>query len=199
MSFWWGRARRLVDSPVLFWTIALVLAVVSGLSLTRALRPDRPADQATAVLVAQRDIAAGALLRGAVTVQAWPGTPPPDALESPPEPDAAAAADIAAGEPVLARRVGSTTGLAARLEPGMRGVWVPAPIGTIADVSHVDVIGSGDPLLGPGVSVVIARRAPVLSREPEVLLVGLTHAQSLQVVEALVNGTVTVALSGPEG
>ena len=198
MSIWWGRARHLVDSPVLFWTIALALAVVSGFALTRVSRPESPGDNTHTVVIAQRDIVAGASLSGAVAIEPWSGRPPSDALESLPPPDATAAADIAAGEPVLARRVGSTSGPAAGLQPGMRGVYVPPPIGTIADVSHVDVIGSGDPLLGPGISVVLARRAPVLSREPDALLVGLTHAQSLEVIEALVSGSVTVTLSGPE-
>lgn len=197
MSFLWGRARRVLDSPVLFWTIALALAAVSALVLTRAGRPE-PVDDARHVVVAQRDIAAGASLRGAVAVEPWLGTPPSDALGSLPHPDATATADIAAGEPVLARRVGSTSGPAAGLQTGMRGVFVPPPLGAIAEVSHVDVVGSGDPLLGSGISVVLAQRAPVLSREPDALLVGLTHAQSLEVIEALVSGTVTVTLSGPE-
>lgn len=195
MSFWWSRARRLVDSPVLFWTIALMLAAASGLSMARANRP--PDDGARAVLIAERDIVAGAPLQGAVSVRPWPGTPPSDALASLPAPDATAGADIAAGEPVLARRIGSTRGLAARLDPGMRGVSLPAPVEALADADHVDVIGSGDPLVGPGVSEVLARRAPVLSRQADGLLVGLTHDQSLAVVEALVGGTVTVTLSGP--
>ena len=197
MSFPWGRARRVLDSPVLFWTIAVALAIVSALVLTRAGRPE-PVDDTRRVVVAQRDISAGASLRGAVAVEPWSGVPPADALTSPPHTDATAAADIAAGEPVLARRVGSTSGPAAGLQAGMRGVFVPPPLGAIADVSHVDVVGSGDPLLGPGVSVVLAQRAPVLSREPDAVLVGVTHAQSLAVIEALVSGTVTVTLSGPE-
>ena len=197
MSFWWGRARRVLDSPVLFWTIALALAVVSAFVLTRAGRPV-PVDDTLPVVIAQRDITAGAFLRGAVAVEPWSGTPPSDALASLPDTEARASADIAAGEPVLARRVGSTSGPAAGLQAGMRGVFVPPPLGAVADVSHVDVVGSGDPLLGSGVSVVLAQRAPVLAREPDALLVGVTHAQSLEVIDALVSGTVTVTLSGPE-
>jgi hypothetical protein len=181
-----------------FWTIAVALAIASGLSLTRADRPAGDTEHPVSVLIAERDLTAGTPLRGAVRLAPWPGAPPPDALLAPPDPDATAAADIAAGEPVLARRVGTTSGIAARIGTDRRGVYVPAPIGPVTDVTHVDLIGSADPVLGDGRTVVLARRAPVLAREPDALLVGLTHQQSLEVVGALTTGSVTVALSGAE-
>ncbi len=198
MSFWWSRVRRLVDSPALFWTIAVLLALVSGLSVTRSGRATGAAETAPTIVVAQRDLGAGTPLRGAVRLAPWPGTPPSDALVALPAPDAAASADIAAGEPVLARRVGTTSGVAARIGPDRRGVYVPPPIGPVADVTHVDLIGSADPVLGDGATVVLAERAPVLAREPDALLVGLTHRQSVEVVDALTSGSVTVTLSGSE-
>ena len=116
-----------------------------------------------------------------------------------PEPDAAASADIAAGEPILARRVGTTSGIAARIGRDRRGVWVPRPMGPVGEVTHVDLIGSADPVLGDGITEVLAARAPVLAREPEALLIGLTHGQSIAVVDALTGGSVTVTLSGAAG
>ena len=199
MSIWWSRVRRLVDSPALFWTIAIALAVVSGLSLTGAGRSTGETETAPTVVVAERDLGAGTPLRGAVRLAPWPGNPPPDALTALPDPDAAASADIAAGEPVLARRVGTTSGVAARIGANRRGVYVPPPIGPVTDVTHVDLIGSADPVLGDGGTVVLAERAPVLAREPDALLIGLTDEQSVEVIGALTTGTVTVTLSGSGG
>ena len=196
MSVWWSRVRRLVDSPALFWTVAVLLAIVSGLSLTRTGRATDPAETASTIVIAQRDLATGTPLRGAVRLAPWPGTPPSDALVALPAPDAAASADIAAGEPVLDRRVGTTRGVAARIGPDRRGVYVPPPIGPVADATHVDLIGSADPVLGEGGSLVLAEGVPVLAREPDALLVSLNHRQSVDVVDALTTGTVTVTLSG---
>lgn len=177
----------------------IALAIVSGLSLSRAGRSPGETETAPTVVVAERDLSAGTPLRGAVRLAPWPGTPPPDALTALPGPDAAASADIAAGEPVLARRVGTTSGVAARIGANRRGVYVPPPIGPVTDVTHVDLIGSADPILGDGGTVVLAERAPVLAREPDALLVSLTRQQSVEVIGALTSGRVTVTLSGSGG
>ncbi len=194
MSFPWARVRRLFDSTVLFWSVALVLAVATGLAVTGS--PPDPSG-GVPVVVAQRDIPAGSPIAGSVSPVAWRGPIPDDALSSIPDPEATASSDIAAGEPVLARRIGSMEGVAARLDPATLGIHLPAAPTSFAEVTHVDLIGTGDPVLGSGTSEVLAERAPIVSFEADGLIVGLTVEQSLTVVDALVNGALTVAISGP--
>lgn len=198
------RPRRRLRRPLPYWSLvagaALLPALVVG-RLTLDASAERtawgPGEPTVVVLV---DVAAGQSLGpDDVAVRLLPRIArPDDALVRVPD-GAVAAADLAAGEAVVASRLApsGTSPAAARLPPGTRGMAIPDSDGLPLRIGDtVDVLAT----VGPGSNrptVTVALGAKVVEVGEATVVVAVDLAQTERVAFALAAGVVTLALSGP--
>jgi Flp pilus assembly protein CpaB len=192
--------RRLLVATLSVVTAIVVVALVGGAQAAR----DRWG-RTRPVVVATRDLAAGAALDGgAVVVRDRPlGVVPAGALRTPPPAGTVVRQPIVAGEPVVGARLApdGLTGAAALVPAGQRALAVPpGPAGTppLAVGDRVDVVavvagggGGGDPP-----ALTLAERATVVAAGADAVTVAVPERAAPRVAWALTNGAVVLALAG---
>ncbi len=187
--------------PPLYWTLvaalAAVPAVVIGLQVADARRARDGWLERRPVLVTTRPIAPGESLTGAdVERREWPRVLLPDgSLDELPAP-AVAAAPIAAGEPVVAARLGrpAASAVASLVPDGGRGVALPrgtAPL-PLAVGDRVDVVAAVE----PDAADVVAHRALVVYVDAATVVVAVTVDELPGTAAAAAAGAAVLALSG---
>jgi Flp pilus assembly protein CpaB len=187
--------------PPLYWTVvatlAAVPAVVVGLQLTEARRARDGWRDRQPVIVASRSIAPGEeLTRADVERREWPrALLPAGSLTELPEP-AVAAAPIAAGEPLVAERLGrpAVSATASLVPMGARAVALargPAPL-PLAVGDRVDVVAAAAPDVGD----VVATDALVVFVDPGTVVVAVTTAEVPATAAAAAADSAVLALSG---
>lgn len=202
----WFRAVHLLRRHrVLYWATALVLLSVTVVSVsTISARADRAREAygtSVAVVVAQADVAAGALIGpGDVAIADIPRALVPEGSAT----EAVgrrASAPIVAGEVVVDARLApfGRSATVARLPEGTRGIAIPifdaAPPTELGD--RVDLIASLDPLGypdRPGTSIVSAD-VVVVSTGDTAITVAVPLGDMAAVADAVANGSVMLALS----
>lgn len=194
-----GRRR-----PSLFWVAAVVLAALTGLIMARFVAG---AQQGAArwgemrpTLVATTDLAPGTALGPAdAEVRSLPRSVVPAAALDQLADGQVVAEPILAGEAVVADRL-APSGLsptAAILDPGARGIAVPASAGLPLEVGdRVDVLVTFDPeTVGDGEPTFpIARSAPVADVGEEAVTLSVSEEEAVRVAFALTAGVVTLTL-----
>jgi Flp pilus assembly protein CpaB len=190
-------ARR----PPLSWTLTLLLAAVPAVIVALQIMEARDARDSWlerhTILVASRPLAPGEAVRAdAVERREWPVALLPDgALEVLPDP-AVASAPVAAGEPLVAARLGRPdVGAVASLVPsGTRAVAVargdaPLPV-EVGD--RVDVVAA----LDPATAAVVAAGAVVVHVDDATAVVAVAATDVAAAAAAVVAGGAVLALSG---
>jgi Flp pilus assembly protein CpaB len=189
-------ARR----PPLYWAVVALLAaapaVVVGAQIAEARRARDGWLERRTILVTRHPVATGDVLADAdVESKSWPVALVPDgAVDSLPDP-AVATAPMAAGEPVVAARLGRpAAGPVAALVPGgHRAIAVPrgdAPLPlTVGD--RVDVVAAVDPAVGD----VVAADALVVHVDEATVVVAVDAARLPAAAAAVVAGSAVLALS----
>ncbi len=192
-------ARR----PLVYWLLVGLLALATAalvLDQIAALRAARRQwGEARPVLVARHDLAAGqAVTPGDTRTARWPAALLPfDAVTDLVGPTVVAV-PIAAGEPLVRRRLGRAGAgpVAGRLPPGTRGVTVP--VGDVAIAvqpgDRVDVVAAG---AGPeGSGAVVAAGAVVIVSSPTEVVVAVGVRDLGAVAGAMADGQVLLAING---
>jgi len=186
-----ARARLvLARHPSLYWSAAAVLAAGAALVAADAAagvdEARRSWGETRTVVLALGPVAPGAPLAGSTEVRAVPlPLVPADALA------ALTGAEVArqhltAGEIVVAHDVAATSGPAALVPDGWRGVPVREPVPSGASVGdRVAVVAGG---------VELAADAVVVGHLPDGLVVAVPHQQAPQVAQASASGELVVVL-----
>jgi Flp pilus assembly protein CpaB len=187
--------------PALYWTVVAILAavpaVVVGLQLTEARRARDGWRDRQPVLVASRSIAPGEALTGAdVERREWPRALLPAGSLTELPTSAVAAAPIAAGEPLVAERLGrpAVSATASLVPMGARAVAVArgtAPL-PLAVGDRVDVVAA----IAPDVGDVVATDALVVFVDPGTVVVAVTTAEVPATAAAAAADSAVLALSG---
>jgi len=189
----------------LFWLAAVVLAVVTGLTVARLLAYAQAGaarwGEVRPTLVATTDLAAGAVVGpGDTELQQLPAVlVPATGLDRPAE-GQIVASPIYRGEPVSSERLAPAglSPVAAALAPGRRGIAVPAggaalplQVGDLVDVLVTfdpDTVGDGEPTFP------VARSATVVGVGEEAVTLGVAEEEATRVAFALTAGVVTLTL-----
>ncbi len=195
------RRFRLRRSAAAYWTVAIALAVVTGVFIAGLIRD---AEESAArygttrpVLVARRSVPAGTVLRpGDVTEREMPiAFLPAGPLARSPV-GHATVVPLIAGEVLLAAKLAPTglRGVAALLRGDERALAVPVGPGTppLAVGDRVDVLAT-DP--SDGTTTVVARAARVVGADDRAVTVAVLPAEAPAVAAALAAATVTLALA----
>ena len=207
------RARRALARTVVRRAVVLGLAVATGLVVIALVSSADAArhrwGRARPVAVATRDLVPGDVVdASAVEVRRLPeAAVTPAALAEPPS-GSVVRQPVAAGEPLVARRLAPAglTGVAALVPPGQRAVAIPvgplaAPRLTIGDL--VDVLAvvpvpaegrppqSADPPSFP-----LVEAAVVVDVGEQSITVAVPEADAPRVAWVLTNGSVVLALGG---
>jgi Flp pilus assembly protein CpaB len=194
--------------PRLWWLVVLASAAATGLSVSHVLDTAEATRRAwgatTPVLVARHDVPAGHTLSTPdVELVDFPaGLVPAGALDELPD-GAVTRVDLAAGEPLLPRRLAGhdLSPLAAALPPGTRAVAIPTEPGTAPPLDRGDrvdvlvvvaaeVAGDGPP------GFAIATDATVVDVDDDAVTVAVERDEAPRVAAALGVGAVTLALVG---
>ena len=191
------RPRRLLRRPIPWWVAAVLLTVVTTVTVGRATgeaaaERSRWGDERT-VVVALVDHEPGDRLRA--ELRRLPEAVVPDGALDELAPGATAVSALAAGEVVLGRRV-APDGLslvAARLPDGTRGVAVPHGIAPLpVEVGDtVDVLASFE-----SETITVATDALVVDVGEDAVTVAVDADDAAGVAYAVTAGVVTLALSG---
>lgn len=198
---------RLRRHPLLFWPLALGLALVTGLTVTRLLaeasaRADRLGGLRQ-VPVAARPVEAGELLSPeAVTTRRLPVAALPAGPVAWSPLGHAVLVPLAPGEVLLEAKLApwGVQGVAALVPPGRRALAVPAGPGGLAlrRGHRVDVLATFDaPDQGAEPTFPVATAALVLEVAGEAVTIAVAPDEAPRVAFALARGTVTLALAGP--
>jgi Flp pilus assembly protein CpaB len=196
--------------PSAYWAVALALALVTALVVTRAVgRAEAHAARLgglRAVAVATATLPAGATIGpGDAEVRRLPAAlVPPGAVEAVPD-GSVVAATVHEGEVLLDDRLApaGTSPLAAGLPPGTRAVAVPVDGAALpvepGDV--VDVLATFDRDLADGAepTVAVAREAVVADVTEGSVVVAVTPGQAPRVAFAVAAGAVALAVVAPSG
>ena len=206
---------RLRRSPFLFWLVAVALALVSGLTVTRlvgqaAARAARLGGLVE-VPVTTRPVDAGEVLgSGDVTLRSLPADALPDGtpVESPA--GRVVVVPLLTGEVVVAAKVApeGLRGVAALVPAGWRALAVPVEQGGLAlRTGHVvDVLATFDVASDPAApqqadagppTFPVATGAKVVDVGTDSVTVAVIEEQAPRVAFALARGTVTLALAAP--
>ena len=189
------RMRR---RPLVYWLLTGALALVTGLIVSNAVAGAREvrADYGTAraVVVAARDIPAGATIEPSdLEVEQRPiAVVPAGALTEPPI-GQVATATIVAGEPLVESRVAGH----GMIRAGDVGIAVPVDPGTLrlAVGDHVEVLATFDPdSIDGNPSIVVAPRALVVDVGDAAVTLSMPQADGERVAFALSTAAVTVVL-----
>jgi pilus assembly protein CpaB len=202
LALWWARLR-LRRRPLLWWAAVVGLSLVAGTVLAstvdRARAEARRFGPLRSVVVARQDLPVGTRLDPElVAVRQWPADLLPEgAVTAAPE-DGVVVQPIAAGEPVLDRRLGTTSLLPA----GSRALAVPTGPGRLdlRPGDRVDVLATFDPLAAPvgeDPTATVARAATVVAVRGQAVTVAVTEAEAPRVALALSQATITLALTPP--
>ena len=192
------RIRRILRSPLLFWSAALVVAIATAAMLTRraqqgvgervvvvrsvsvrAAQRLRPAD------VELRVVPIGAVPHDAArTIAAVVGRAPREAL--------------VAGEVVRVVRLATRNrqGAAVYLTAGRRAIAIPAGDSALALAvgDHVDVLATtATEVGGPATTNVVSADALVIAVAERRITVSVANADAPELATALVSGTITLA------
>jgi Flp pilus assembly protein CpaB len=198
---------RLRRSPVLFWTAAGAVALLTATTVSGLV--GRAADRAAElgglreVAVAARAVAAGSVVQPAdVARRRLPAALVPAAAPARSPRGRVALVDLAEGEVLLASRLApeGVDGVAALLPEGMRAVAVPVDSARLPlQRGHrVDVLATFEtvePTAAPTVPVALA--ALVLSTDDDAVTLAVTPDEAPRVAFAITRGLVTLALTGP--
>lgn len=199
--------RRLSRSPLPFWVVAVALASLTGLSVSRLAEraeagaarygPARPA------VVAIRPVEPGATIRAAdVAVRVLPRALVPAATLRIPPIGRTAVAPLFPGQTVVTGQVAPSglSGVAALVAPGRRAIAVPtggaSPPLRVGDV--VDLLATFDPEAAAGrdPTFAVAEGATVVAVGDETVTVSVSPRDAARVAYAATAGVVTVALAG---
>jgi pilus assembly protein CpaB len=193
--------------PILYWLVAVALAVASGGTVANLTARAEASLQRYGTLrpvaVATHDLDPGEVIgRGDVELRALPrGLIPSGALVSSPA-GQVVRHPIYAGEVIVGGRLApmGLSGTAALLPPGRRGVAVPIdPASGLQLVvgDEVDVLVTLDPTIADGdPTVTVARAALVVAVGELSATVAVTQDQAPRLAFAITQGVVTLALVG---
>ena len=203
---------RLRRSSLPFWAFAVLLSLVTGLTVVRLVgeasaRASRLGGLVD-VPVAARPVEAGASLRARdVAVRRLPAAVLPDGPLARSAGGKTALVPLAAGEILLAAKLApdGLRGVAALVPPGNRALAVPVdPGGLSLRTGHrVDVLatfevaGGAEGAADTAPTFPVATDALVVDVGDEAVTIAVTPEQAPRVAFALARGTVTLALSGP--
>lgn len=198
------RLRRLVRSPIAFWTIAFVLAAVTGTTVSRTIgRAEATAARYGAprrVAVMTRSLGAGDVIEpGDAEIRRLPrALVPPGGLDAVPI-GRTVVVPLFRGEPVLRTKLApeGLRGVAARLPAGTRAVTLPAgpapPPVRVGDV--VDVLASFEPdAAGGPPTFPVAVGAVVVDVREGTVTVAVRPAEVTRVVYAATSGVVSLVI-----
>ncbi len=196
----WSRRRRWI-SPLIFWAVTLLVAVLSGrLVSARIGETSQPFGPTIAVVVAVRPLLAGDLVQADdVVIKQLPVS----FVSAQPIRETRLVIDkridrpISAGSPIDSAFVayGSTSSVAARVGPGRRGVVVElngAPL-PVAPGDRVDVLVSRD---GDGETELAVANAMVVERIEQAVLLSVETEQVDDLARGLARGRPVLALRG---
>lgn len=204
---------RLRRRPLLFWSLAGTLALVTGVTISGL--AGEAASQAERlgglreVPVAARAIDAGAVLSpGDVAVRRLPAMSVPSGPLARSPAGHATVVPLAPGEVLLESKLApwGLQGAAALLPPGQRALAVPTGKGalTLRRGQRVDVLvtfeaaeGGAEARTEP--TFPVASAALVLEVGEEAVTVAVSPAEAPRVAFAVARGTVTLALTSPGG
>jgi Flp pilus assembly protein CpaB len=194
--------------PRLWWIVVLASAAAIGLAVSHLLGTVEATRRAWGttepVLVLRHDVRAGGRLSApdVERVDFPAGLAPAGALDELPD-GAVARVDLAAGEPLLPRRLAGRdlSPLAAALPPGTRAVAIPTEPGTapplgagdrvdVLVVVAVEAAGDGPP------GFAIATDALVVAVDDDAVTIAVERDEAPRVAAALGVGAVTLALVG---
>lgn len=200
------RLRRIARTPVVFWSVAVALALLTG-TVTARLVGRAVAEAARygglrPVLVATRPVPAGTALTATdAEVRRIPAAfVPPGALSALPA-GRRVMVPLFPGEAVLDAHLSpaGVGGIAARLPPGTRAVAIPADEATpplrAGDTVDVIAVFATDAATEPAFPV--ARAARVVAVDADTVTVAVTPAEANRVAFALTAGRVVLAAVGP--
>jgi hypothetical protein len=170
----------LARSPWIYWAVVAALALVAGIAMSRATSgveaAKREWGELRPVVVVTADVAAGAVLDGAVRAAEAPAPlVPPSAIEELAD-GATARHDLAAGEIVVAGDVSSTGGPQALIPSGWLAVPVAEAVASGARPGDQVQVASG--------GIVLADDAVVVASADGVTLVAVPAASAAQVAQA---------------
>lgn len=206
------RSSRLTRSPLVYWAVVAVLALLTGTvaarvaghagALASQYGPLRP------VVVATRAIEPGTVVSGRdITIRQLPASAlPGDAVGSTGEAEGrVVVAPVFPGVPMVAGQLApdGRRGLTALLPPGSRAVAVPngRPSLTLVRGDAVDVLATFDDLAdeaeGTPPTFRVASNALVVDVGDESAAVAVSPEEAARVAFALASGVVTLALASP--
>jgi len=209
-----GRSARLARSPLAYWLVVAVLALLTGMVAARVVGnagalashygPLRP------VVVATHPLEPGTVVMAAdVAVRQLPASVlPADAVGSIDQAEGrVVVAPVFPGVPMVAGQLApdGRRGLTALLPVGSRAVAVPNGRPSLALVrgDAVDVLATFDDLAdeaeGAPPTFRVAINALVVDVGDESAAVAVTPEEAARVAFALASGVVTLALAGPAG
>jgi Flp pilus assembly protein CpaB len=201
------RVRRVVRSPFVFWSAALALAAITGITVSGALAAAHAAEAhwgvSTRVVIATRAVRVGEPIGpGDLITRVDPaGLVPPGALRSPSSAEGrTAVVALFPGETVLAGHVGvrGSRGAAALVPVGRRAVAVPTG-GSSARVERGDPVDvMAVPAKDGGDAVVVAAGATVVDVTENAVTVSVTPDEARRVAAAVARGAVALAIRSPE-
>ena len=207
-----GRSARLARSPLAYWLVVAVLALLTGMVAARVVGnagalasqygPLRP------VVVATHPLEPGTVVTaGDVAIRHLPASVlPADAVGSTGQAEGrVVVAPVFAGVPMVVGQLApdGRRGLTALLPPGSRAVAVPNGRPSLALVrgDAVDVLATFDDLAeeaeGTPPTFRVAINALVVDVGDESAAVAVTPEEAARVAFALASGVVTLALAGP--
>lgn len=210
--------HRLLRSPRVFWTLAVVMALVTGLTSASLLGAARRRSMLYGplldVVVASRRVEAGATVASDdMRIVAVPATLVPSGVVDGPGAvlGRTVVVPLLPGLAVLHANLApdGLKGLAAQLSTGSRAVAIPRDPSSVPTEPGdlVDVLVVGDRYVPPPTAtgsveqyrqgaVVVARAAPVLAVGPEAVTVAVAETEARLVAQALAEGVVTLVVTG---
>ena len=209
-------ARRARLSPATWWLAAAAVAAVATVrvgELDDAAEARRRAwGESTSVVVAARDLAAGAVVgAGDVTVEEWPAAMVPGGALAEAPIGSTVTAPVVAGEAVVAARVApeGLSGVAALIPPGHRAVAVPGSAGGLGTdtpplrvgdrvdvLATFDVVDPTDGSAGSEPTGTVADGALVVDVSDDAVTLAVPAVDAARVAFAVARGTITLALVG---
>ena len=198
---------RVRSRPWLFWSLAVGLALLTGVTVTRlageASARARRLGGLRDVPVAARAVHAGRSLSPEdVAVRRLPAAALPAGPVSSAPLGHAALVPLAPGEVILEAKLApwGLRGVAALVPPGRRALAVPAPKGGLAlhRGHRVDVLATLESTeQGPEPTFPVATGALVVDLADESVTVAVLPEEATRLAFALARGTVTLALTTP--
>lgn len=199
--------RRVLRQPVVWWLLVIVLSGITASTVQRDYAAAAEArlawGEATPVLVAIHDLAAGDLIAPGAELRQWPRAMVPAGALAATAPDAVARFDLIAGEAIHADRVSTTSSgqLADRLPDATVALAVPVHSGVppLSIGDRVDLFATFDGVArseATDATQRVAQAAVVVDLGEEVITVAVPDAAVAATAGALARAEVTIALTG---